>query len=302
MIHTPVLLDEVLSVFRGLKDGVVVDCTLGYSGHSSALLEQNRDINLIGCDRDETAINYSKKKLEKYKDRVQIYHSAFSEILSKLEISEIRAILADIGVSSLQLDRNDRGFSLNSDTLDMRMDRDQSKDAKFIVNSYSVDELADIFWKYGELKDANFIAKKIVDAREKSEITSAKELVDIIGLAPVRKGGISKATLAFQALRIEVNDELVELTTLLTNIKNLGLTNCLVAVITFHSLEDRIVKNTFKEWSKECVCPEFFMRCECGGKNALGEIVTKKAITASANEIAQNSRSRPAKLRVFKIK
>lgn len=307
MIHTPVLLNEVLETFKGVKSGTIVDCTLGYGGHSSSLLEQNKGINLAGCDRDETAINYSTKKLAKFKDRVKIYHSKFSEILAHLDVGDIRGILADIGLSSLQIDQNCRGFSLNSDTLDMRMDTTQEKDAKFVVNSYSASELERVLSEYGELKDAKFIASKIVKAREVKQISTAKELVSIIGNAPIRKsryekGGVSKATLVFQAIRIEVNSELDELTTLLTNIRNLGLKDCIVAIISFHSLEDRLVKNAFRDWGRQCICPEFFLRCECGSNHAIGEIVSKKAITPSDKEMRENSRSRCAKMRVFKIK
>lgn len=307
MIHTPVLSNEVLEAFKEIKSGTIVDCTLGYAGHSSLILEQNGGINLVGCDRDKTAAEYSTKKLEKFGNRVKIYHSKFSEILKHLDVGNIRGILADIGLSSLQIDQNSRGFSLNSDTLDMRMDVSQEKDAKFVINSYSASELERILREYGELKDAKFIASKIVKAREFKEISTAKELVSIIGDAPMRKSkfqksSVSKATLVFQAVRIEVNSELDELTTLLTNIRNLNLTNCIVAIISFHSLEDRVVKNTFKEWSKNCICPEFFLKCECGGDHALGEIITKKAITPSQKEMKENSRSRCAKMRVFKIK
>lgn len=302
MIHTPVLLKEILDAFKDIKTGTIVDCTIGYAGHSKAILDQNKSVKIIGCDRDKTAVDYSTKKLESYGNRVQIYHSKFSEILSNLDIKNIRGILADVGLSSLQIDQDDRGFCLNSNSLDMRMDTSLEKDAKFVVNSYSFDELEKIFREFSELKDSSFLASKIIKAREEKEITSAKELASIIGSSLVRKGGISKATLVFQALRIEVNKELDELTNLLTNIENLGLKNCIVAIISFHSLEDRIVKNMFKKWSTNCICPEFFLKCECGGDHAIGQIITKKAITPTNKEMIENSRSKCAKLRVFKIK
>lgn len=302
MIHTPVLLNEVLKAFEGIKNGTIIDCTLGYGGHSSAILRQNKNIKLIGFDRDLEAINYSKKYLDGFKDRVCIKHSNFSNSLSDINTDEVRGILADIGVSSLQLDKNSRGFSLNSDNLDMRMNQNDKKDAKFVINSYSLGELERVFKEYGELKNAKFIASKIVNYREKKEISSIKELANLVGLKPVRKNGILEIILVLQALRIEVNDELLELENLLNSIENANLKDTVVAIITFHSLEDRIVKNRFKKWEKECICPDFFIKCECGGNHALGKIVTKKPITPSKDEILNNSRSKCAKLRIFKIK
>ncbi|MCZ6157603.1 16S rRNA (cytosine(1402)-N(4))-methyltransferase RsmH [Campylobacter ureolyticus] len=302
VIHTPVLLNEVLKAFNDIKNGTIIDCTLGYAGHSSAILRQNKNIKLIGFDRDLEAINYSKKYLDEFKDRVCIKHSNFSNSLNDINTDDVRGILADIGVSSLQLDKNSRGFSLNSDNLDMRMNQNDKKDAKFVINSYSLGDLERILKEYGELKNAKFIASKIVNYREKKEISSIKELANLVGLKPVRKNGILEIILVLQALRIEVNDELLELENLLNSIENANLKDTAVAIITFHSLEDRIVKNRFKKWEKECICPDFFIKCECGGNHALGKIVTKKPITPSKDEILNNSRSKCAKLRIFKIK
>ncbi|GKH60889.1 ribosomal RNA small subunit methyltransferase H [Campylobacter ureolyticus] len=302
MIHTPVLLNEVLKAFNDIKNGTIIDCTLGYGGHSSAILKQNQSVKLMGFDRDLEAINYSKEYLKKFKDRILIKHSNFSNSLNDIDTSKVRGILADIGVSSLQLDKNNRGFSLNSDSLDMRMNQNDEKDAKFVINSYSANELERIFKDYGELKNAKFIAQKIAKFREKKELTSVKELANLVGLKPVRKGGVLEIILVLQALRIEVNNELFELKNLLKSIENANLKDTVVAIITFHSLEDRIVKNRFKKWEKECICPDFFIKCECGGNHALGKIATKKPITPSKDEILNNSRSKCAKLRIFKIK
>nr|WP_244079656.1 16S rRNA (cytosine(1402)-N(4))-methyltransferase RsmH [Campylobacter ureolyticus] len=302
VIHTPVLLNEVLKAFNDIKNGTIIDCTLGYGGHSSAILKQNQSVKLMGFDRDLEAINYSKEYLKKFKDRILIKHSNFSNSLNDIDTSKVRGILADIGVSSLQLDKNNRGFSLNSDSLDMRMNQNDEKDAKFVINSYSANELERIFKDYGELKNAKFIAQKIAKFREKKELTSVKELANLVGLKPVRKGGVLEIILVLQALRIEVNNELFELKNLLKSIENANLKDTVVAIITFHSLEDRIVKNRFKKWEKECICPDFFIKCECGGNHALGKIATKKPITPSKDEILNNSRSKCAKLRIFKIK
>lgn len=302
MIHFPVLLKEVLKAFNGINEGVIIDCTLGYGGHSSAILKQNQSVKLMGFDRDLEAINYSKEYLKKFKDRILIKHSNFSNSLNDIDTSKVRGILADIGVSSLQLDKNNRGFSLNSDSLDMRMNQNDEKDAKFVINSYSANELERIFKDYGELKNAKFIAQKIAKFREKKELTSVKELANLVGLKPVRKGGVLEIILVLQALRIEVNNELFELKNLLKSIENANLKDCVVAIISFHSLEDRIVKNAFKKWEKNCICPDFFIKCECGGNHALGKIITKKPITPTSDEIAKNSRSKCSKLRIFKIK
>ncbi|QKF86299.1 16S rRNA m4C1402 methyltransferase [Campylobacter blaseri] len=296
------MINEVLDAFKDIEDGVIVDCTLGYGGHSEAILNNNKNIKIIACDRDEEAINYSKKRLEKYNGRIEMHKTTFSNLVKNIDLKSVRGILADIGVSSLHLDKNDRGFSVKSDVLDMRMNKESSLDAKFVVNNYTQDRLEEIFKEYGELKDARNTAKKIVDYRAKKEITSAKELANLIGLNPVRgNSGISRATLAFQAIRIEVNKELEELESLLTTIQNSDIKHAIVAIISFHSLEDRMVKNYFKKWSKNCICPEFFIKCECGGDNAIGKIISKKAIVAKKDEILNNSRSKSAKLRVFEI-
>ena len=299
--HIPVLYNEVLEVFKSVENGVIIDCTLGYGGHSSGILKSNPNVNLIACDRDDEAILFSKNRLSEFGDRVQIYKSNFSQILNLINTNSVRGILADIGVSSLQIDKNERGFGLQSDELDMRMDKTSEKDAKFVVNSYSKDELTRIFNEYGELANSHKIADKIVAYRTNKTITSAKELVSIVGNKSVKGRSVSEAILVFQAIRIEVNDELAELTNLLDSIENSKINKVKVAIISFHSLEDRIVKNRFKKWEKNCVCPDFFIKCECGGNHALGRILSKKAITASKDELMLNSRASSAKMRVFEI-
>ncbi len=292
---------EVLQAFSDIKEGVVVDCTLGYAGHSSLILEQNDNIKLIACDQDDEAIEFSTNKLAKFKDRVSIFKSRFSEILSKVNIQEIRGILADIGVSSLQLDKNERGFGLKSDNLDMRMDTSGELTAYEVVNFYPEYKLAQIFKDYGELTNAKQIAASIANARQKQKISSASELARIIGTKSIKNRSVSPAILAFQAIRIEVNSELAELENLLNAIENSSINECVVAIISFHSLEDRIVKNRFKKWAKSCICPDEAMRCTCGNNYSIGEIVTKKAIMPSVDETKQNPRSSCAKMRIFKI-
>ena len=299
--HVPVLLDEVLRAFEDIKSGAIVDCTLGYGGHSSAILEQNQNVNLIACDQDEEAIKFSSERLKKFGQRAQIFKSKFSEILGKVEQSQIRGILADIGVSSLQLDKNERGFGLKSENLDMRMDEQAKISAYDIVNFYSAKELERIFEDYGELPNPAKFAAKIIEARQSGEIKSAERLAQIIGLKGVNGRSVSAATLAFQAIRIEVNNELGELQNLLQSIEDSQIDECVVAIISFHSLEDRIVKNKFRQWAQSCICPPQALRCTCGGDNALGKIVSKKAITPSTAEVKANPRSSCAKMRIFKI-
>nr|WP_314180231.1 16S rRNA (cytosine(1402)-N(4))-methyltransferase RsmH [uncultured Campylobacter sp.] len=299
--HVPVLLDEVLRAFADIKSGAIIDCTLGYGGHSGAILEQNQNVNLIACDQDEEAIKFSSERLKKFSQRAQIFKSKFSEILGKVGQGQIRGILADIGVSSLQLDKNERGFGLKSENLDMRMDAQAKFSAYDVVNSYSARELERIFTDYGELPNPAKFAAKIVEARQNGEIKSAERLAQIIGLKGINGRSVSAATLAFQAIRIEVNNELGELQNLLQSIEDSQIDECVVAIISFHSLEDRIVKNKFRQWAQSCICPPQALRCTCGGNNALGKIVSKKAVTPSAAEIKINPRSSCAKMRIFKI-
>ncbi len=298
--HIPVLLDEVKATFKDIKDGYIVDCTVGYGGHSEALLEQNSDIKLICCDQDMTAIDFSKKRLERFKDRIIFENARFSSVVSKYSNLPIRGIFADIGVSSLQLDDESRGFGFNSDSLDMRMDKNNSLSAYEVVNNYSKQELEDILRDFGEVRDFKRAAKIICDARENQKIKSSRELTKIFKKFPSKKG-INPATLVFQAIRIEVNDELGELATLLKAIEKSKLKDCTVAIISFHSLEDRIVKRVFKEFAKNCICPSGVMKCTCGNNHSLGKIITKKPIVPSKKEIKINPRSRSSKMRVFKL-
>ncbi len=298
--HKPVLLDEVLEIFESIDEGVFVDATLGYGGHSEAILTSHPNIRLIGIDRDDEAIAFSTERLKKFGDRVQIIKSDFASALSKIDTTNIVGILADIGVSSLQLDKKERGFSFESETLDMRMDSSQEFSAYDVVNGYSEAELERIIRVYGEERFSKKIASLIVKKRKESKITMAKELSELIG-ANFRGGKIHPATLTFQAIRIEVNSELEQLENFLENVKKISQKGQILGIISFHSLEDRIVKTTFKEWSRSCICPPEALRCTCGNNNELGEILTKKPLTASKDELKANPRARSAKLRAFKF-
>ena len=295
--HIPVLYNEVLDCFKEIKTGYIIDCTTGYAGHSSGLLNQNSSVKLICNDQDDEALNFSKNRLKDFENRVEFNKGNFENIIKKFENYPIRGVLADIGVSSLQLDKLDRGFSFNSENLDMRMNQNQSLDASTVINSYSQVELENIFKEYGEIREYKKIASLIVQNRP---FYSAKELAEFF-YNKLPKGKIHPATLIFQAIRIEVNDELGVLDRLFKSMEEAKLKDCIVAIISFHSLEDRVVKNYFKKWSENCICPKDAFRCECGKNHSLGEIITKKPIIATNFEIKQNPRSRSAKLRVFRF-
>ncbi|MGJ0355606.1 16S rRNA (cytosine(1402)-N(4))-methyltransferase RsmH [Aliarcobacter cryaerophilus] len=295
--HIPVLYNEVLDCFKDINKGYIIDCTTGYAGHSSGLLNQNSSVKLICNDQDDEALNFSKNRLKDFENRVEFNKGNFENIIKKFENYPIRGVLADIGVSSLQLDKLDRGFSFNSENLDMRMNQNQSLDALTVINSYSQVELENIFKEYGEIREYKKIASLIVQNRP---FYSAKELAEFF-YNKLPKGKIHPATLIFQAIRIEVNDELGVLDRLFKSMEEAKLKDCIVAIISFHSLEDRVVKNYFKKWSENCICPKDAFRCECGKNHALGKIITKKPIIATNFEIKQNPRSRSAKLRVFRF-
>ncbi len=299
--HIPVLLGEIMEAFTAIDDGYIVDCTVGYGGHSEALLKQNSTVKLICIDRDSEAIEFSKRRLRSFEDRVIFINARASEVLGSLKDYNIKGVLADIGVSSLQLDKSERGFGFESENLDMRMNQNSPLDAKKVVNEYTQSELERVFREYGEIRDAKRLALKLVEQRSEKPFESSKELSQFFA-KHLRAKKTNPATLPFQAIRIEVNDEIGELKSLMEAIGDLRLSNALVAIISFHSLEDRVVKNAFREWSRECKCPPNAMRCSCGNNNAIGKVLTKKPIIPTGSEIEQNPRSRSSKLRLFRFK
>ena len=300
--HIPVLLDEVLDSFKEVSEGYFVDCTLGYAGHSSEMLKRYENIKHIGIDRDDEALAFSKKRLEPFEGRTTLYKGTFATVLPTLKESPIMAVLADFGVSSLQLDKKERGFSFTSETLDMRMDASAPLSAYEVVNEYPKDKLEYIFDAYGEVRSYRKLAGAVVEARSKAPIESAKELSEIAKQVIPAGGKIHPATLMFQAIRIEVNNELGEIEGLLDAIEAKHTEGEVVSLITFHSLEDRLVKNRFKKWSTACICDPHAMRCTCGKNHALGKALSRKPVTASKEELKINPRSRSAKLRSFKFK
>ena len=300
--HIPVLLDEVLDSFNEVDEGYFVDCTLGYAGHSSEILAKYPHFKHIGIDRDDEALAFSKKRLESFANRSTLYKGTFATVLPTLEEAPIMALLADFGVSSLQLDKKERGFSFTSETLDMRMDASAALSAYEVVNDYSKAQLEYIFDAYGEVRSYRKLAGAVVEARAKKSIESAKELSEIAKSVIPPGGKIHPATLMFQAIRIEVNNELGEIEGLLDAIEEKHFEGEVVSLITFHSLEDRLVKNRFKKWSTACICDPLAVKFPLCENHALGKALLRKPITASKEELKINPRSRSAKLRSFRFK
>ena len=300
--HIPVLLDEVLKSFKDVKEGYFVDCTLGYAGHSSEILKKYHYLKHIGIDRDDEALTFSKQRLNPFEARSKLYKGTFAQIFPTLLEEPIVAVLADFGVSSLQLDKKQRGFSFDSETLDMRMDASSPLSAYEVVNEYPQEKLEYIFDAYGEVRSYRKLASAVLEARAKAPIESAKKLSEIAKSVISSGGKIHPATLMFQAIRIEVNNELGEIEGLLDALEVKHTKGEVVSLISFHSLEDRLVKNRFKKWSTACICDPQAMRCTCGKNHAIGKVLSSKPVTATKEELQVNPRSRSAKLRSFRFK
>lgn len=303
--HKSVLLEEVIEELDLKPDGIYVDGTLGGAGHSSEMLRRAEIKKLIGIDQDPDAIKAASKKLEPYGERAVIVKSNYEnigEIIKSRNIDKVDGILLDLGVSSYQLDTPDRGFSYMSDApLDMRMDTESVKTASDIINDYSEQELFKIIRDYGEDRFAKNIAKHIVAARSKKKIETTFELNEIIRAsipAKVRETGGHPSKRTFQAIRIELNRELEVLENSIGEMIDLLNDKGRLCIITFHSLEDRIVKAAFNTAERPCVCPPGFPVCVCGRKSK-GKHLTKKAILPTEEEMEENPRSKSAKLRVF---
>jgi 16S rRNA (cytosine1402-N4)-methyltransferase len=303
--HIPVLLSSTIELLAIKPEGIYVDGTLGGGGHSSEIAKRlDNGGMLIGIDQDENAIVAAQKRLSCYGRQIKIVKNNFvniKEVVYSLNIEKVDGVLLDIGVSSHQLDEKERGFSYMADApLDMRMDTNSaSATAADLVNSLGQEELANLIYKYGEERYSRRIAARIVEARQKKRIETTFELVDLIKKA-MPKGKYEDqhpAKRTFQALRIAVNDELNILDRALEDILTILKTGGRVAVITFHSLEDRIVKDKFKTWAKGCTCPPEFPVCICGKKPVI-KLITRKPIVAGKEELENNHRSRSAKLRV----
>jgi len=304
--HYSVLLNETIEQLDIKENGTYVDGTLGGGGHASAVLQRLGDGGrLIGIDQDAAAIEAAGERLAPFGDKVTIVRSNYSDmpqVLEDLGIHGVDGIVLDLGVSSYQLDTVERGFTYREDTvLDMRMDQRQTKTARDIVNDYTETELFHMIRDYGEDKFARNIAKHIAAAREKKPIETTGELNEIIRAAipaKVRAKGGHPSKKTYQAIRIELNHELDVLKNTLGQMIDLLNDHGRICVITFHSLEDRIVKNIFNTSEKPCTCPPSFPVCVCG-KKSKGRVISRKPILPSEEELAVNSRSKSAKLRVF---
>lgn len=301
--HKSVLLDESIDGLCIKPDGIYVDATLGGGGHTYEILKRATQGKVIGIDQDDYAIERAKEKLKDYNNFIPVKNnfSNIKEILNELNIDKIDGIIFDLGVSSFQLDIPERGFSYNYDMpLDMRMDKNQTTTARYIVNGYEEQELSRILWEYGEEKWAARIAKFIVQEREHEFIETTGQLVTIIKKAipkQVRQEGSHPAKRTFQAIRIEVNRELEILeNTIKDAVESLN-PGGRICVITFHSLEDRIIKNAFTDLYKDCICPPEFPKCICDHRRKL-KIITRKPIVPSNEELDENRRAHSAKLRI----
>lgn len=303
--HVSVLLEECIEALNIKKQGYYVDCTMGGAGHSSHIVSNlNNDGRLIGIDQDTDALNAAKEKLKDYNNVIYVHNNFHNiyDILEELNIEKVDGILMDLGVSSYQLDAGERGFSYMQDApLDMRMNRDKEFSAYDVINDYSEEDLYRIIKDYGEERFSKRIASFIVKRRNEKPIETTLELVDIIKAAipaKARRDGPHPAKRTFQAIRIEVNGELEILDKAIDDsVKKLN-SNGRLAIITFHSLEDRIVKNKFRDLENPCKCPKEFPICACGKKPTV-KVLSRKAIAPSDEEIEVNPRSRSAKLRVL---
>ena len=302
--HEPVMLKECINGLNIKEDGIYVDGTLGGAGHSKEILKRlSKKGRLIGIDRDEEALAAAKENLKEFTNVTYIHgnHDDIKSILEDLKIDKVDGILLDLGVSSYQLDEKNRGFSyLGENELDMRMDKSQKLTAKDVVNTYKEEDLANVIYQYGEERFSRRIAKNICERRQQKPIETTKELVEIIEKSIPKKfqNDGQPAKRSVQAIRIEVNNEIKPLYKTVEDCIECLKPGGRLCIITFHSIEDRAVKNAYIDAKGKCTCPKDLPYCVCGAKS-LGEIITKKPIVATEEEKNRNSRSKSAKLRIF---
>lgn len=306
-LHRSVLLEEAVAVLGPREGQSFVDATLGLAGHTELILSSFPSVTVVGLDQDADAVELARLRLARFGDRARLVHANFADmkrVLNELGIGEVDGILADLGVSSLQLDSETRGFSFRFDApLDMRMDTTSGEPtAAELLATLSEEDLANLIYRYGEERFSRRIARRIVERRQAGDaVTTTRQLSELVERA-IRKGPKDKihpATRTFQALRIAVNHELDVLEKFLIDAIDVLKTGGRMAVITFHSLEDRIVKQTFQRLSGKCFCPPKIPRCVCGARKEV-EILTRKPIVPGDDEIAMNARSRSAKLRAVR--
>jgi len=301
--HRPVLLRETIESLAVKRGGLFVDCTVGLGGHSEAILQTSPDAQVLGIDRDEEALRLARERLAEFGGRFRAVRADFREltrVLATAEVKAVRGILADLGVSSLQLDSPSRGFSFRHEApLDMRMDMSSGETAAELLGRLSEVEIARLIFEYGEERHSRRIARRIVARREAGEpVTSTTELAKLVERAiGGKKRRIHPATRTFQALRIAVNRELEGLDQFVADAFDALEPHGRLAVISFHSLEDRIIKRTLLKLSGRCQCPPRLPQCACGARQVI-EIVTRRPLTPTEDEIAENPRARSAKLRI----
>ena len=310
IIHTPVLLKETLEYLSPVgepfeKDALMIDSTLGEGGHSEAFLNSFKDLRIIGLDADSKIQARARMRLEHFGDRMSFYNGWFNDFYANYpeDNPNPNIILFDLGISVFHYERSGRGFSFRYDEpLDMRLNPNAGDSVETLVNTMRENDLADVIFQYGEERYSRRIAKAIVEARKNGRIVSSKSLAEIIYNAvpaPYRHGNIHPATKSFQAFRIAVNGELDRLSVALKDAFKVLAVGGKLGVITFHSLEDRIVKNMFRDWGKQCICPPEQAVCTCGGEPH-AEIITRKPVSPTEGEVVENSPSRSAKLRVIR--
>ncbi len=297
--HTPVLLDETMDALAPHAGGRYLDGTVGLGGHAERILElSGPDGRLVGLDRDPDALAVSRERLARFGERARLVHASYTralEVVTETELSPLSGFLLDLGVSSLQLDRAERGFSFRSEgPLDMRFDQTAGEPAGDLLNSAPEAELADVIWRFGEERASRRIARAIVEARPLRTTTQLARIVERVAGHPGMR--ISPATRTFQALRIAVNGDLESIAHALESARTLLETGGRLAVISFHSLEDRIVKQFIQRESRDCICPPGLPECRCGHVRSFAPL-SRSAVTASADESRRNPRSRSAKLR-----
>ncbi len=303
LTHRPVLLRETIELLAAERGGLFVDCTVGLGGHSEAILQASTDAQVLGIDRDEEALELAGQRLAQYGSRFRAVHADFREltrVLATAKVRQVHGVLADLGVSSLQLDSPSRGFSFRHEApLDMRMDTSRGETAAELLGRLSEVEIANLIFEFGEERGSRRIARAIIQRRDRGEpVATTKDLANLVERAVGRgnKRRIHPATRTFQALRIAVNGELENLDRFLFEAVDHLEPDGRLAVISFHSLEDRIVKRTLQKLSGRCQCPPRLPKCICGAKKAI-EILTKRALAPNAAETEENPRARSAKLR-----
>jgi len=301
--HAPVMVEEVMAVLRPERGGTYLDGTLGGGGHAEALLERGADARLIGVDRDPDALAEAGRRLQRFGGRVRLVRSPFAEAVEAAGVAEgsLDGVLLDLGISSHQIDAAERGFTFRAGApLDMRMAQSTAGEptAADLLNELDEAELATLFWTYGEEKRSRMLGRVIVEMRGRAPFATSDHLLEAIGRAMPRADAGDRARI-FQALRIAVNREIEQLGAALPAFRDALAPGGVFAVLSYHSLEDRPVKNAFRDWSRACTCPPGLPVCVCGGV-AKGEAVTRKAVTASAEEIERNVRARSARLRAWR--